>query len=451
MVATVAYDITRLFFIGPSSLTPRGIDRVDLLLANYFFSGERSRALGIIPTPWGIRAFEAARVRRGLQTLERLWSETTAAGDDLLWQELRSRILGRTALQYRRPEPAPAGEKIRRFAAAFRAIGVSLGKPVLAEIPDGSVYLNIGQVGLAVPRFFNWLQRRPDIAAVFMLHDVIPLDTPELVKPSSVRTHANMVLSTARHADGLIVTTEYAGATIRKALASLGRHEISTFTRRLPVPQSLLGGTGPHAELSNERYFVICGSIELRKNPALLHKVWKRLALRCGASTPHLVLVGSPGWKGDELLDQLEACTLTRRFVHPVSGLSSAALAQLMQGAAALLMPSWSEGFGLPVLEANALGVPTIASDIPSHREIANAQTLLLAPHDVEAWERAILATERGGRPVPQREAAPGDEADYCRDVADFLARSARDKLLGHRPAGLRDMPQAAGRIRPAA
>jgi glycosyltransferase involved in cell wall biosynthesis len=184
-----------------------------------------------------------------------------------------------------------------------------------------------------------------------------------------------------------------------------------------------------HPDLRDVPYFVVCGSIEPRKNLALLHTIWKRLAARLGEATPHLVMVGSPGWNSGGLLDQLESCSTTRRRIHPVAGLSSPALKDLLAGAVGLLMPSWNEGFGLPVLEANALGVPTIASDIPSHREVADRQTILLSPADPDAWEAVISVWLKNGPPSISPRATNDDAMAYCLSVSNFLSRCALDKM----------------------
>jgi glycosyltransferase involved in cell wall biosynthesis len=421
LVTAVAYDVTRLF-IGPLSLTPRGIDRVDLLLANHFFAEDNSRNLGVLPTPWGMRVYEAARVRRGLRRLEQLWSENRPAGEDAIWTDLRSRLVSGSREHYHRARRMTLPSAARRLGSTLRATGIGPGRSVLKAVPQGAAYLNVGQIGLAVPVFLRWLERRRDVAPVFMLHDVIPLENPEFVSSSSARHHATMVASTVRHADGLIVTTDHARATVADALARLGRPSIRTLARNLPLPEAFRETGNSHADLRGVRYFVVCGSIEPRKNLGLLHTVWKRLAARMGEATPHLVIVGSPGWNSEGLLDQLERCSTTRRRIHPVAGLSSPALKDLLAGAVGLLMPSWSEGFGLPVLEANALGVPTIASDIPSHREVADSQTILLNPGDPDAWEKVIGSWLEKGAPSVSPKRSNDDAEAYCLEIGNFLS-----------------------------
>ena len=63
----------------------------------------------------------------------------------------------------------------------------------------------------------------------------------------------------------------------------------------------------------------------------------------------------------------------------------------LLRGARALLMPSLAEGFGLPVVEALALGVPVLCSDLPALRESGGGVPEYLDPADRGLWARAIL------------------------------------------------------------
>lgn len=87
-----------------------------------------------------------------------------------------------------------------------------------------------------------------------------------------------------------------------------------------------------------------------------------------------------------------------------------------------MLCPSLAEGFGLPLLEASAMGVPAIATDIPAHREVATATTVLLRADDEEGWARAISASP--AVTMHQRPHIPFamTEAAYCADIVDFVS-----------------------------
>ncbi len=134
--------------------------------------------------------------------------------------------------------------------------------------------------------------------------------------------------------------------------------------------------------------FLVCGTIESRKNHLLLFQIWRLLAERHGAAAPRLVVVGRRGWEAESAIDMLERCPGVRAHVIEASGLSTHGLAALMRSCTALLMPSFTEGYGIPVVEAAASGLPVIASDIAVHREIADGFALFRDPWTVRAGSR---------------------------------------------------------------
>lgn len=416
----IAYDIARLF-LAPAASAPRGIDRIDLLLAEHIFVGWEGDVFGILPTPWGVRVFERDRVVAGLEYLQNLWRETTYSAHDPALRQLSARMCGGASSSLPGVARNGLALKGRRILAQLKSTGFTLGKGVRTALPQSSAYLNIGQIGLAVPPLFRWLDSRPDVSAIFMVHDVIPLEYPSLVEPGAPGHHRRMVKTTARHADGLILTTEHARRTVCAELQDMGSDNLPAIVRGLPVARAF-DRPGTFSGLSRAKYFVVCASIEPRKNHELLLRIWKRLLAQGVDDPPHLVLAGSPAWCADNILAPLHDDGL-RNHVHHVCGLSTPALAALLSDAHGLLMPSFAEGFGLPVLEANVLGVPAIASDIPAHREIADATTLLIPPNDENAWFLAIHELSRvKSRRSRRQNGSLIDPACYYRDVMEFVA-----------------------------
>lgn len=421
MPRVIAYDLTRLF-LGPLSRSPRGIDRVDLALANYFFAENKTENIGILPTPWGVRCFDTAMVRRGLDHLLELWAERIDEGDDPRWQWLVSALCGKpvVAASTTSRKSLTKFDKSLRMLTHLRRTGVSFGRPV-AALPQGAIYLNVGQIGLAVPAFHHWLSRRRDVTAAFMLHDTIPMEYPQFVSRSAVEHHARMVRTAVQHADLVITTTQHACATITRAMAEMGRPDVPVYVRGLPLSEALGASRSADPALAGRHYFLTCSTVEPRKNHALLIAVWRRIVARLGTEAPHLVIVGAPGRDAAGILNEIVNDRSLSRHIHHVAGLSSPALGRLTLGSAAMLCPSHAEGFGLSVLEGNALGVPTIASDIAAHREIASAATHLLPPDDLDGWEAAVLAQAVGiVRLTPPLPEAIGEPA-YCRDIAMAL------------------------------
>jgi alpha-1,3-rhamnosyl/mannosyltransferase len=82
----------------------------------------------------------------------------------------------------------------------------------------------------------------------------------------------------------------------------------------------------------------------------------------------------------------------TRPWAHELRGVTDGELVWLYQQAAAVVVPSLHEGFGLPVVEALSLGVPVVASDIPALREVGRDGPRFAPPQDVEAFSRELTS-----------------------------------------------------------
>ena len=133
-------------------------------------------------------------------------------------------------------------------------------------------------------------------------------------------------------------------------------------------------------------YFVFVGTIAPRKN---VRRLIEALAQLEAAVRPALVVVGADGYGAAEVR------ALPRRLgiegaVRFVGAQPAAEVARLYAGALALVFPSLLEGFGLPVLEAMAVGAPVITSNRSSLPEVAGKAALLVDPEDVTALREAM-------------------------------------------------------------
>jgi len=126
-------------------------------------------------------------------------------------------------------------------------------------------------------------------------------------------------------------------------------------------------------------YFLYLGTLQPRKNLSLLISAF--VALK---PLPTLVLAGRRGWLYDDLLAQTVRLRLEDRVLFP-GYIPQADKAALLSGALAFVFPSLYEGFGLPVLEAQACGCPVICSNTSSLPEAAGEGALLVDPTDSSA------------------------------------------------------------------
>jgi glycosyltransferase involved in cell wall biosynthesis len=117
------------------------------------------------------------------------------------------------------------------------------------------------------------------------------------------------------------------------------------------------------------------------------HGLVRALALLEPHERPHLVVTGGRG--EDPLQPVVDAAGL-HDWVELRGWVADAELDELYRRARALAMPTFAEGFGLPVLEAMAAGLPVIASDLPVLREVAGEHAVWFDPHDARSMADAL-------------------------------------------------------------
>src|SRR5205807_1294100 len=137
------------------------------------------------------------------------------------------------------------------------------------------------------------------------------------------------------------------------------------------------------------------GAIQKRKNIARLVEAFEAVP-----ADWRLVLVGSAGFGADNILGGIR-----NSRVSAPGYVSAAELAGWYGRASILAFPSLDEGFGIPVLEAMAAGVPVVASNRPALVEIASGAALLVDPESIEELGSALrrLACDVGFREDLQR------------------------------------------------
>jgi len=186
--------------------------------------------------------------------------------------------------------------------------------------------------------------------------------------------------------------------------------------------------TTPDTTLGGACYFLAVATIEPRKNHMLLIQIWRALIQR-GGPTPKLLLVGRRGWESEQTFRELDLAPDLRQHVIEIPRLSSLHLRLLMKNARAVLMPSFAEGYGIPIVEALSLGTPVICSDLPVFRNVSQNKALFRSPIDGTGWLTAIDAMTDHGSALRDEYARKAREfraptwQGYFGNVMDFLSR----------------------------
>jgi glycosyltransferase involved in cell wall biosynthesis len=394
----VLFDVTRLLWREGRG-SPTGIDRVVQAYGRWLVA---ARGVAVQPVAISGEEVVAVSAKRLRALLERGDGPGHGAGSAAM-QALEAA----TPFRWDSRPHAPSSH-VRLAADAALHAAARLSRPA----PTGDLYVNVAHSGLHKGDLLGRLSRR-GVRPVVMIHDLIPITHPEFCAPGAEARHRRRIDAALDHADLVIANSQATAADLAAYAEANGKRSPPVIAAPLGIEARFHGLGGARAAPARRAYFICVGTIEARKNLAFLLTLWRRLAERLGEAAPQLIIVGRRGWENEAVIDHLERSHAVQALVHEVGDLSDDELATLMAGARALLAPSLAEGFDLPLIEALALGVPAIASDIPVHRELASAATLV-DPIDGAGWIAAIEAACASDRRRASAFAAPTWERHFA-------------------------------------
>ncbi|MDT7570394.1 MAG: hypothetical protein QOE05_568 [Actinomycetota bacterium] len=221
---------------------------------------------------------------------------------------------------------------------------------------------------------------------VVTVHDAVPWTHPETLTPRGVRWHRSAIERAARTADLVVVPTQAVAAELS------GHVELGDRVRVI--------GEGVSADLQlpadaderaaalqlPDRFLLTVATLEPRKGLSVLIEA---LASADAPDVP-LLVAGQAGWGDVDLPSEARRLGIADR-VRILGRVPDADLAVLMARATALVVPSRSEGFGLPMLEAMSLGTAVVTSPVPALVEVAGGASLVARDEELATALRSVV------------------------------------------------------------
>jgi len=233
---------------------------------------------------------------------------------------------------------------------------------------------------------------RGEIPFVSVVHDLTPLTNPEWHAARTLVGFVPLWEKTVERASRFLCVSEatarelssrYPEVRSRVAVARNGVERLFS-----PLADESAAERTRRRAAGGQRYLLYLGTLEPRKNVETLVAACEILWAR-RRSRPDLVLAGGAGWKASPLHRRISRSPF-RDKIHAAGYAAPPLALELYRAAEVFVYPSLAEGFGLPVLEAMACGIPVVASSIEPLEEVGGDAVLYAPADDADAIARQI-------------------------------------------------------------
>ena len=280
----------------------------------------------------------------------------------------------------------------------------------LSEMGRGTVFFDVDAVWMSRMKRSYLLPalKEQGTRIVAHIHDIISITHPQYCMERGVYNFMDYIGAHLQYADELTVSAQATVKELEKLAAQvqcelppcrvvpLGadfRGDKKVTEADVP-PEVAAAATGP--------FILMVGTIEPRKNHKLVLEAYDRGLKEMGY---HVIFAGYMGWNMERFAEQFHGHPDFGKGIYHFEGLDDNAVSYLYQKAKFLAFCSYTEGFGLPIIEAIQRGTPVIASDIPVSREVAGEYAIWFPQDNVEEFCEKVREYDR-------------DESRYlaCRD-----------------------------------
>lgn len=230
----------------------------------------------------------------------------------------------------------------------------------------------------------NMVALRSTTKLVLVIHDLSPVFMPEMYSFKAQLWHRLInVKRLCERADKILAVSEYTKQAlvndlgiqpdkIKTGLLGIDHHRYHSDLEpsKLRLVRNIYGLPG--------KFILFIGTLEPRKNLTRLLEAFEQID-----SDYHLVIAGKKGWRYSEAME-LMASSKKKGFIHYLGYVPEEDKPALLKLAKVFAWPSMYEGFGLPVLEAMAVGTPVLTSNVTSLPEVVGNSAVMVNPYSIE-------------------------------------------------------------------
>ncbi|MFA6553079.1 MAG: glycosyltransferase family 1 protein [Patescibacteria group bacterium] len=226
---------------------------------------------------------------------------------------------------------------------------------------------------------------------VVTVHDLAIYKNPDWF-PSQIFSTKLLVPRSLKTADRVIAVSESTKHDLQE-IFNVPSRKIKVIYEGVDVKKILLKSKKIDSVSSfkiGKKYILFVGTMEPRKNLVTLVRAYKKLIQPgSGFAGYELVIAGAKGYKHEDIFAEIKSLGLSKNVKY-VGYVTHNQKVELIKRAACFVFPSSYEGFGLPILEAMALGTPVATSNISSLPEIAGKAALLFDPEKEQTITHAL-------------------------------------------------------------